>query len=158
VSATLRAGRRRIEITHPDKVLFGSGATKLDLATYYDRVAGAMLPHLARRALNLERYPDGADGPRVLQQHAERLAPWLRRAEVPSHAGRVEHVVAGDPATLVYLANLACITLHRWLSRADMLERPDVVVFDLDPRPTARLSSACASRRRGCWRLSAGAS
>jgi bifunctional non-homologous end joining protein LigD len=133
VNVALRAGRRSVEITHPDKPLFSSGATKLDLATYYERVATAMLPHLARRPLNLERYPDGADGPRVMQQHAERLAPWVRRVRVPSHAGSVEHAMAGDAATLVYLANLACITLHRWLSRGDMLERPDVMVFDLDP-------------------------
>jgi bifunctional non-homologous end joining protein LigD len=133
VSVALRAGRRAVEITRPDKQLFSSGATKLDLATYYDRVASAMLPHLARRPLNLERYPDGADGPRLIQQHANRLAPWLRRVEVPSRTGPVEHIVANDAATLVYLANLACITVHRWLSRSDMLQRPDVLVFDLDP-------------------------
>jgi bifunctional non-homologous end joining protein LigD len=133
MSVALRAGRRSVEITRPDKQLFSSGATKLDLATYYDGVASAMLPHLARRPLNLERYPDGADGPRLIQQHANRLAPWLRRVQVPSRTGPVEHVVASDAATLVYLANLACITLHRWLSRADVLERPDVLIFDLDP-------------------------
>ena len=133
MTVAIRAGRRRVEITNPDKQLFGSGATKLDLATYYESVAGAMLPHLARRPLNLERYPDGADGPRLIQQHADRLAPWVRRVQVPSRTGPVQHVAAGDAATLVYLANLACITLHRWLSRSDMLDKPDVLVFDLDP-------------------------
>jgi bifunctional non-homologous end joining protein LigD len=133
VNVALRAGRRRIEITHPDKPLFGAAANKLDLATYYDAVAAAILPHLARRALTLERYPEGIDGPRFIQQHAEHLAPWLRRVEVPGRARPVEHVVATDAAALVYLANLSCITLHRWLSRTDMLARPDLLVFDLDP-------------------------
>lgn len=133
MTVLLRAGRRRVEITKPNKPLFSSGQTKLDLASYYDSVAAAMLPHLARRPLNLERYPDGDHGPRLIQQHADRLAPWVRRVAVPSAKGPVEHVAATDAATLVYLANLASITLHRWLSRSDMLDKPDVVVFDLDP-------------------------
>jgi bifunctional non-homologous end joining protein LigD len=134
VSVTIAAGRRRIEITRPNKELFAGGSTKLDLARYYERVASTMLPHLSRRPLTLERYPEGNRGQRVIQQHADRLAPWLRRVRVPTRGGAtVEHVVAGDAATLVYLANLACVTLHRWLSRSDALERPDLLVFDLDP-------------------------
>ncbi|HEV2981082.1 MAG TPA: non-homologous end-joining DNA ligase [Solirubrobacteraceae bacterium] len=146
---SLRAGRRRIEISKPDKPLFSSGETKLDLATYYERVAGAMLPHLARRPLNLERYPDGADGPRLIQQHADRLAPWVRRVAVPSAKGPVQHVAANDAATLVYLANLACITLHRWLSRGDMLDKPDVLVFDLDPSTDSAAEIRRAARLIG---------
>jgi bifunctional non-homologous end joining protein LigD len=52
VSVAIQAGRRTVEITRPDKVLFPPDITKTDLAGYYDRVAGAMLPHLARRPLN----------------------------------------------------------------------------------------------------------
>jgi bifunctional non-homologous end joining protein LigD len=134
VSVAIRAGRRNIEIARPDKPLFGSGVTKRELATYYERVASAMLPHLARRPLNLERYPQGIDGPRIFQQHAANNTPsWVRRVEVPGRARPVEHVVAGDAATLVYLAGQACITFHRWLSRSDMLDRPDLLVIDLDP-------------------------
>lgn len=134
MSVTLRAGRRLVEITRPDKPLFGSGATKGDLACYYLEVSKAMLPHLARRPLTLERYPEGIEGPRVIQQHAEHLPAWLARVEAPAReGGRVEHVLARDAATLVYLADLECVTFHRWLSRSDMLERPDLVVFDLDP-------------------------
>jgi bifunctional non-homologous end joining protein LigD len=134
VSFAIRAGRRNVEIARPEKPLFGSGITKRDLASYYERVAGAMLPHLARRPLNLERYPQGIDGVRIFQQHAaQHLPPWVGRVQVPARTGPVEHVVAGDAATLVYLAGQACITFHRWLSRTDMLVRPDLLVFDLDP-------------------------
>jgi bifunctional non-homologous end joining protein LigD len=134
VSVTIRAGRRLVEVTHPDKKLFAGGATKLDLARYYEQIAGTMLPHLSRRPLTLERYPEGTGGQRVMQQHADRLASWLRRVRVPARGGpAVDHVVAADARTLVYLANLACVTLHRWLSRSDALERPDLLVFDLDP-------------------------
>jgi bifunctional non-homologous end joining protein LigD len=134
VSVTVRAGRRNVEIARPDKPLFGSGVTKLDLASYYEQVSSAMLPHLAGRPLNLERYPQGIDGVRIFQQHASNNFPaWVRRVAVPARARPVEHVIAADAATLVYLAGQACITFHRWLSRSDMLDRPDLLVIDLDP-------------------------
>ena len=123
-----------VEITRPDKPLFPDGTSKADLARYYERVAEAMLPHVAGRPLNLERYPDGIDGERIIQQRAsEHFPDWIERVRVRKEGGTVEHVVARDAETLVYLAGQACITLHRWLSRADRLERPDRLVIDLDP-------------------------
>lgn len=127
-------GRHRVKITGPDKPLFPNGITKADLARYYERVAEPMLHHIAGRPLNLERYPDGIEGERIFQQHASPYFPeWIRRVEVPARNKPVQHVVADSPDTLVYLAGQACITLHRWLSRRDRLDRPDRLVFDLDP-------------------------
>jgi bifunctional non-homologous end joining protein LigD len=134
VSLAIRAGRRTVEVPRPEKVLFPPRLTKADLAGYYEAVAPVMLPHLAQRALNLERYPDGINGQRIVQQHASSHFPdWVGRFTVPGRNREVEHVVARDPATLVYLAGQACITLHRWLSRTDSLDRPDLLVVDLDP-------------------------
>jgi len=134
VSVAIQAGRRTVEITRPDKVLFPPDITKADLAGYYEQVAGAMLPHIVRRPLNYERFPDGIDGQRIFQQHASAHFPdWIGRVKVPARKGTVEHVVARDAATLVYLAGQACITFHRWLSRSDSLDRPDLLVIDLDP-------------------------
>jgi bifunctional non-homologous end joining protein LigD len=137
VSASITAGRRTVEVSRPDKLLIAPDTSKLRLATYYEQVADAMLPHIAEKPLNYERYPDGIDGHRIFQQHASGHFPdWVRRVEVPKKGGTVEHVVATEPATLVYLANQACITFHSWLSRADqsrMLTRPDRMIFDLDP-------------------------
>lgn len=134
MSLAIRAGRRTVEVSRPDKVLFPPALTKADLARYYEAVASVMLPHLAQRPLNLERYPDGIDGHRIIQQHASSHFPdWIHRFTVQAAKGEVEHVVAGDPATLVYLAGQACITLHRWLSRGDKIDRPDLLVVDLDP-------------------------
>jgi bifunctional non-homologous end joining protein LigD len=134
MSATGRATRRKVEISRPQKPLFPSGITKRELASYYERVAEAMLVHLARRPLLLERYPQGIAGARVIQQHAPDGWPtWIRRVEVPGRARPVKHVVADNADTLVYLAGQDCVALHRWLSRSDMLERPDLLVFDLDP-------------------------
>jgi bifunctional non-homologous end joining protein LigD len=134
VTLAIRAGRRTVEISRPDKVLFPPALTKADLASYYQRVGSVMAPHLAGRPLNLERYPDGIDGSRIVQQHASSHFPdWVSRVTVPARRGEVEHVMVGDRATLVYLAGQAAITLHRWLSRADRLDRPDLLVVDLDP-------------------------
>jgi bifunctional non-homologous end joining protein LigD len=134
MSAKVQIGRRSIEISRPEKPLFPSGITKVDLARYYERVAEVMLPHLGARPLNLERYPDGVQGARIIQQRAPKHFPsWIKRVRVPTESGPAEHVVAGDVATLVYLADQACITLHPWLSRADRLDRPDRLIFDLDP-------------------------
>jgi bifunctional non-homologous end joining protein LigD len=104
------------------------------LARYYERVAEPMLVHLAGRPLTLERFPDGIEGPRIMQQRASSHFPsWIPRVVVGKAGGEVEHVLAPDAGTLVYLAGQACIAFHRWLSRRDRLERPDRMVIDLDP-------------------------
>jgi bifunctional non-homologous end joining protein LigD len=129
----IRAGRRSVEISHPDKELF-KGVTKVDLAGYYADIAEVMVPLISGRPLNLERYPDGIDGHKIFQQHAGKHFPdWIKRVETPKTGGTVDHVVAEDAATLVYLANQGVITLHCWLSRSDRLNRPDRLIVDLDP-------------------------
>lgn len=123
-----------VQISRPDKVLIPPGVTKADLAGYYATVAPAMLPLIAGRPLNFERFPEGIGGQRIFQQHAAKhFPPWIARVEVPSRDGKVEHVMARDAATLAYLAGQACITFHAWLSRRDRLTRPDRLVIDLDP-------------------------
>ncbi|MFI6012404.1 non-homologous end-joining DNA ligase [Streptomyces sp. NPDC051243] len=135
----VRAGRRTVEVKRPGKVLFpgGGGAkeyTKGDLVDYYRSVAAFMLPHLRGRPLMLERYPDGLDGPRFMQKNTPDHYPdWITRFEVPKEDGTVCHTVCDDTATLVFLTDQACLTVHRWLSRTNRIDRPDRLVFDLDP-------------------------
>lgn len=136
---TVRAGKRSVEVHRPDKVLFpgGDGAkeyTKGDLVAYYRSVAPFMLPHLRGRPLMLERHPDGLDGPRFMQKNTpENYPEWIGRVQVTKEGGTVCHTVCDDTATLLYLADQASLTLHRWLSRAGTVEWPDRMVFDLDP-------------------------
>ncbi|MFH8973464.1 non-homologous end-joining DNA ligase [Streptomyces sp. NPDC017890] len=141
---TVRAGRRTVEVHRPDKVLFpedprGDGGakeeyTKGDLVDYYRAVAPFMLPHLRGRPLMLERHPDGVDGPRFMQKNTPAHYPdWISRVEVAKEGGTVRHTVCDDGATLLYLADQAALTLHRWLSREGQVDRPDRMVFDLDP-------------------------
>jgi bifunctional non-homologous end joining protein LigD len=132
----IRAGRRTVRISNPDKVLFpADGITKLDLARYYAAVASAMVPHVRDRPLNLWRWNAGIERDVVIQQAIPKGAPeWVRRVEVERRrGGTVVHAVGGEAATLVWLANQNCITLHVWTDRADRIGYPDRLVFDLDP-------------------------
>jgi bifunctional non-homologous end joining protein LigD len=125
-----------VKLSHPDKVLFpADGLTKADLAGHYARVAEAMLPHVRDRPMNLWRWNNGIEGERVVQQSLPKGAPdWVARVEVPRRkGGDIFHGLLNDARTLRWLAQQNCITPHVWNSRADKLDRPDRVVFDLDP-------------------------
>ena len=126
---------RAVKLSNPQKVLFpAAGLTKADLIDYYRRVAPVMLPHLAGRPLSFERYPDGIAAEGFMQKNASDYFPsWIRRVRLAKQDGVVDHVVAEDAATLIYLANQACITFHVWLSRIDRVDHPDRMVLDLDP-------------------------
>jgi bifunctional non-homologous end joining protein LigD len=131
----MRAGRRDVPLTHPGKVLFPEdGITKEDLAAYYRDAADRMVPLIRDRPVSLQRFNDGIGKDGFFQKNVARGAPpWLKRVEVGKRGGSLWHVLANDAATLVWLANQNAITPHVWLSRADRLERPDRMIFDLDP-------------------------
>ena len=131
----VRIGGRDVTLTRPEKVLFpDDGITKADLVGYYRAIAPRMLPHLEDRPLMLERYPDGLGRMVLVQKAAAKYFPdWIPTVTVRKHGGTVRHVLCNDEATLAYLANQACITPHTWLSRADRIEMPDQLIFDLDP-------------------------
>jgi bifunctional non-homologous end joining protein LigD len=97
----------------------------------------------------MARYPDGVTGEAIIQKNVSRHFPdWVKRVEVPrlGRGGAVSQVVCDRPETLIYLANQACIELHVLLSRAGALDRPDQLVFDLDP--TADAEDAFDEARR----------
>ena len=124
-----------VELSHTGKVFYpGDGITKGDLVRYYQDMADRILPYLRDRPLAMARHPDGIDGQRIFQKNVPDYFPgWIRRAEVKKQDGVLHQVICDKPATLVYLANQACIELHVFLSRTGMLQEPDQVVFDLDP-------------------------
>jgi bifunctional non-homologous end joining protein LigD len=124
-----------VEVTHPERVLFpDDGITKRDLVDYYCEVADTMLPHLKDRPLNVQRFPRGIDQKGFLQQDFADSAPeWVSRVEVAKEGGTVVHPLAERPEALGWLANQNCLTLHIWQSRKGRLDKPDRLVFDLDP-------------------------
>jgi bifunctional non-homologous end joining protein LigD len=124
-----------VELSNAGKVFFPDGEiTKGDLVGYYRDMAVRMLPYLRDRPLVMERYPDGITGERIVQKNVPRYFPdWVTRTRVKKQDGTLLQVICDKPATLVYLANQACVEMHAFLSRTSALDRPDQLVFDLDP-------------------------
>jgi bifunctional non-homologous end joining protein LigD len=127
----LELGGRRVELTTPDRVLWpAAGFTKRDLVDYYLRVAPVLLPHLADRPLTLGRFPEGVEGRGFAQTECRGAPEWLRTEPIRLRGGEVRnYCVVEDEAGLAWLANRSVIELHTFMG----LERPDAVVFDLDP-------------------------
>jgi bifunctional non-homologous end joining protein LigD len=134
----VRVGGHTVEVSHPDKVLFPEdGVTKRDLAEYYLRVAPKILPFLKDRPLSLQRFPDGI-GWGFYEKKAPAYFPeWFERVRVEvKEAGSQQQLMCNNAASLVYLADQACITPHPWLSKKGRLDFPDRMIFDLDPAGT----------------------
>jgi bifunctional non-homologous end joining protein LigD len=136
-SEGLEIDGRRIELSNTAKVLYPEdGHTKGDVIGYYQSVAPTMVPHMRGKPLTLRRFPDGIDAGGFFQKEASPHFPdWIRVEAVPQRGAQdsVRHVVCDDAATLVYLANQAVLEFHLALSTVDDLERPVLMVLDLDP-------------------------
>jgi bifunctional non-homologous end joining protein LigD len=140
-TSSSRATRRSqaVEFTNTDKLMFPEvGITKAEVLSFYERISERLLPHLRDRPATLERLPEGVKGgsaPHFWQKHTPSYYPtWIPRVELPTEDGRaVRYVLVNDRDTLLYLVNQGTLTFHVWLSRVDNPDRPDVVLFDLDP-------------------------
>jgi bifunctional non-homologous end joining protein LigD len=133
----MKVGSRNIHLSNLDKVLFPEdGITKGDVVEYYHRVAHVMVPHMRGRPLNMQRFPDGIKKEGFYEKRVpEHFPHWIDRVSVylKEEKQRQEQVVCNHGATLVYLADQACLTPHLWLSRKESLDYPDRLIFDLDP-------------------------
>ncbi len=132
---TITVDGREIALSNLDKVFFpDDGITKGDLVDHYRQIAGIALPHWRERALTMHRFPDGIGEDGFFQKDIPGHFPdWIARANLPKEGGTVTHILANEAATLVYIANQGCITPHLALARADAPDRPDRLIFDLDP-------------------------
>jgi bifunctional non-homologous end joining protein LigD len=139
-----------VRLSNAGKVLFpDDGITKEDLARYYADAADRMLPWLRDRPITMMRYPDGLAGQRIVQKNVPAYFPdWIPRVEVPKEGGVVHHAICDKPATLVYLANQACIEVHGFTSRADRVGQPDQLVIDFDPPDSRHFGQA---RQAALW-------
>jgi bifunctional non-homologous end joining protein LigD len=129
----------RVAFTNVGKMMFPeAGVTKGDVLRFYGEIAEYLLPHLKDRPMTLERLPDGLNGPkapRFWQKNTPSYYPaWIPRVELVSQEGKAVHyALVNDAETLAYLVNQGAITFHPYLSRVGHLDRPDFVLFDLDP-------------------------
>ena len=140
----IRKGNRTLRLSNVDKLFWPEeGITKGDLLAYYRAVAPALVPHLRDRPFTMKRYPDGWAGGHFFQKDAPKHMPeWIptrpfvvSTRETPRRKRRIEAPLVNDELALLWMVNMGCIDCNTWYSRVDKPERPDWVLFDLDPSP-----------------------
>jgi bifunctional non-homologous end joining protein LigD len=150
--STVEIQGRHLKLSNLEKVLYpATGFTKQQVIDYYARIAPAIIPHLAGRALTRKRYPDGVDGEPFFEKNAPKYRPdWVKTAPIWSEGNHrtVHYVLANDLPTLIWLANLAALELHPSLALAKDITCPTEMVFDLDPGPPANIVQCC---QVGLW-------
>jgi bifunctional non-homologous end joining protein LigD len=129
----VRDQRRRVRLTHPDRVYWpGDGVTKADLADHYERVWRRIAPFVAGRPLALLRCPKGLAGPSFFQKHVWKGMP-AKVVPLPDPQGTEPLVGITDLDGLIGLVQSATLEIHPWGALAEDLDRPDMIVMDLDP-------------------------
>jgi bifunctional non-homologous end joining protein LigD len=133
-------GTTRVELTNADRVLFPEdGVTKRDLFDYYSAVAPALVPHLAGRPFTMKRWREGLAGPSFFQKQAPKGMPgWIRTRRFqtwPREGGprMVDFPIVDSTDALLWMVQMHCVDMNAWYSRIDRPDRPDFVLFDLDP-------------------------
>ncbi|MGD0988138.1 MAG: non-homologous end-joining DNA ligase [Candidatus Sulfotelmatobacter sp.] len=152
MDSTIEVQGKQLKLSNLEKVLYpAAGFTKQQIIDYYVRIAPAMLPHLAGRALTRKRYPNGVDEEFFYEKNAPQHRPdWVKTAPIWSEGNHrtVHYILANDLPTLVWLANLAAIELHPSLALVKDITCPTMMVFDLDPGPPANIVQCC---QVGLW-------
>jgi bifunctional non-homologous end joining protein LigD len=147
----VRKGKRILKFSNLDKPFWPEeGITKGDLISYYQRVAPALLPHLKDRPFTMKRYPDGWQGKFFFQKDAPKGIPeWVPTESIvvttrdkPRQQRRIDAPLVNDELGLLWMVNMGCIDQNTWYSRIDKPERPDWVLFDLDPSPDVGFAEA----------------
>ena len=144
ISPEIRRGSRTLKLSNLDKPFWpDEGITKGDLLAYYEAVAPVLVPHLKGRPFTMRRYPDGAYGKAFFQKDAPKGMPdWISTARIlvttrdtPRTKRWINAPLVNDDLALLWMVNMGCIDMNAWYSRRDKLDRPDFVLFDLDPSP-----------------------
>jgi bifunctional non-homologous end joining protein LigD len=144
----IRKGKRVLKLSNLEKPFWPEeGITKGDLLAYYRAVAPMLLPHLKDRPFTMKRYPDGWNGPHFFQKDAPKHMPdWIptRAYRSTSRESRekrtINYPLVNEELALLWMVNMGCIDMNAWYSRVDRPERPDFVLFDLDPSPDVGFS------------------
>ena len=149
---TLSIGGYQVPVSNLGKIFYPKvGFTKAQVIDYYIRISPVLLPHLKDRPLTLKRYPDGVDGGFFYEKRCPPYRPdWVQTAPVWSDRNETEihYCLANNLPSIVWAANLGDLELHTFLAKANAVDRPTMMVFDLDPGAPADII-ACA--QVGLW-------
>jgi bifunctional non-homologous end joining protein LigD len=144
IESELRRGKRVLQLSNLDKPFWlDEGITKGDLLAYYRDIAPVLVPHLRDRPFTMKRYPDGAFGKFFFQKDAPKHMPdWIptframaSTRETPRRVREIDFPLVDDELALLWMVNMGCIDMNTWYSRVDRPDKPDFVLFDLDPSP-----------------------
>lgn len=132
-STSVSVGKRTIELSNLKKCLYPeAGILKAEIIQYYLQIAPTILKHIKGRPLSLVRFPDGIHGENFFQKNTPGWAPdWIEHTKVGGEGK--DYVLATEEASLVWLANLACLEIHQMHSRQPHFDKPNYIVYDLDP-------------------------
>ncbi len=141
-----RVAGRVLSLSNLDKVLYpATGFTKAEVIDYYARVAEVMVPHIGDRGVTLRRFPDGVEASGFFEKRCPSHRPsWLEAAPGPGdRGGPIGYCLLAETAALVWAANMAALEVHAPMARADDVDTPTMVVFDLDPGKPATIVECC---------------
>ena len=138
-----------VRITHPERVVFpGTAITKGDVAGYYAAIMDWLLPELEKRPLSIIRCPDGAGAACFFQKHhADKLGAHVGSILLKEKTGSDRYLYVDDPRGVLELVQMNALEFHPWGSRIDEPEKPDRLVFDLDPAPGIGWSDLVAAAK-----------
>ena len=146
IPEVIKKGKRVLRLSNLDKPFWPEeGITKGDLLAFYRDVARVVVPHLEDRPFTMKRFPDGWQGKHFFQKDAPQGMPgWISTVELevstrekPRRRRKILAPLVNDELALLWMVNMGCIDLNTWYSRVDKLDRPDWVLFDLDPSDDA---------------------
>ena len=143
---TVAVGARSLSLSNLDKVMYPEvGFTKSQVIVYYARIAPALVAHVAGRCMTLRRWPNGVEGSSFFNKRCPTHRPtWIDVSIGPGDRdGDIPYCRLDEPAALVWTANMAAIELHAPMARADDIESPTMMVFDLDPGQPAGMRECC---------------
>jgi bifunctional non-homologous end joining protein LigD len=138
-----------VDITHPERIVFKKdGISKGQVADYYREVAGRLLSEMANRPLSLVRCPDGAQGECFFQKHhSDALGKHVKSMPLKQKSGTEDYLYVADAQGLLELVQMNTLEFHPWGSTAKAPEKPDRMVFDLDPGPGVEWNQVKAAAR-----------
>jgi bifunctional non-homologous end joining protein LigD len=144
-----------VRLSSPDKILWpDQGVTKSELADYYVAVADRMLPHVARRPVTMVRCPVGAEKKCFYQRHAASgVLPELKEVTVPGFDE--PYLYIEDAAGLIAMVQMGTLEIHPWGVTLDVLDKPDRIIFDLDPDESLGFADVIAAAHDVRQRLDA---
>jgi len=140
-------GGKELTISNPDKVMYSDNRfTKSQVIEFYASIAPYVLPHIKERPITMKRFPNGVGGTHFYEKDAPSFTPsWIKKFAIPrtGETSMIRYILLNDLPSLVWSANMANLEIHPFLAKAPQIERPTMLVFDLDPGEGADILSAC---------------